>query len=116
VPVWPYEVGDQACNDAALPAIGGQWCGIVASLDPEPSTDVEAALGRRLDHDRSVVSTAFSGPAAQAAPPWIVRLALAADAFVLARPVAGVPDGKSVIAGYPWFGDWGRDTISACQA
>jgi len=35
---------------------------------------------------------------------------------VFARPLAGVPDGKSVIAGYPWFGDWGRDTISACQA
>jgi 4-alpha-glucanotransferase len=22
-----------------------------------------------------------------------------------------VPDGRSVIAGYPWFGDWGRDTM-----
>jgi predicted glycogen debranching enzyme len=22
-----------------------------------------------------------------------------------------VPDGQSVIAGYPWFGDWGRDTM-----
>ena len=21
------------------------------------------------------------------------------------------PDGLSVIAGYPWFGDWGRDTM-----
>jgi len=98
-------------GELMLPLVPGQWCGFVASLDPEPSTDVEAALGRRLDHDRSVVSTAFPGPAAQAAPPWIVRLALAADAFVFARPLAGVPDGKSVIAGYPWFGDWGRDTM-----
>jgi predicted glycogen debranching enzyme len=24
-----------------------------------------------------------------------------------------VPDGRSVIAGYPWFGDWGRDTMIA---
>jgi 4-alpha-glucanotransferase len=45
------------------------------------------------------------------APPWIARLALAADAFVFARPLASVPDGQSVIAGYPWFGDWGRDTM-----
>ena len=45
------------------------------------------------------------------APPWIARLALAADAFIFARPLASVPDGQSVIAGYPWFGDWGRDTM-----
>ncbi len=25
--------------------------------------------------------------------------------------MASVPDGQSVIAGYPWFGDWGRDTM-----
>jgi glycogen debranching enzyme len=24
-----------------------------------------------------------------------------------------LPDGESVIAGYPWFGDWGRDTMIA---
>ena len=30
---------------------------------------------------------------------------------MFARPLANVPDGKSVIAGYPWFGDWGRDTM-----
>jgi predicted glycogen debranching enzyme len=35
------------------------------------------------------------------------RLALAADQFLVARP----PRGTTVIAGYPWFGDWGRDTM-----
>jgi predicted glycogen debranching enzyme len=30
----------------------------------------------------------------------------AADAYVVKRG-----DGKTVIAGYPWFGDWGRDTF-----
>ena len=40
-----------------------------------------------------------------------MRLALAADAFLFARPLTDMPDGKSVIAGYPWFGDWGRDTM-----
>ncbi|MGH7053287.1 MAG: amylo-alpha-1,6-glucosidase, partial [Stellaceae bacterium] len=29
------------------------------------------------------------------------------------RPVAGEALGRSVIAGYPWFGDWGRDTMIA---
>jgi len=33
-------------------------------------------------------------------------LTAAADQFIVARG-----DQKSVIAGYPWFGDWGRDTM-----
>lgn len=36
------------------------------------------------------------------------RLAMAADAFVVRRRST---DTKSVIAGYHWFNDWGRDTM-----
>jgi predicted glycogen debranching enzyme len=36
------------------------------------------------------------------------RLVLAADQFIVARG-----HGKTVIAGYPWFSDWGRDTMIA---
>ncbi|MBS1793123.1 MAG: glycogen debranching enzyme family protein [Acidobacteria bacterium] len=34
------------------------------------------------------------------------QLVLAADQFIVARG-----DGRTVIAGYPWFSDWGRDTM-----
>lgn len=46
-------------------------------------------------------------------PAWVEQLVLAADQFIVERPVAGVNggSGQSVIAGYPWFGDWGRDTM-----
>jgi len=99
-------------GEVTLPLVPGQWRGIAASLEANPSDDIEAALKRRLDHDGSIVSTAVvSSPAMSDAPPWIARLALAADAFIFARPLASVPDGQSVIAGYPWFGDWGRDTM-----
>jgi 4-alpha-glucanotransferase len=99
-------------GEVTLPLVTGQWRGIVASLEAEPPADLEAALVRRLDHDRGVVSSAIASSAAMRdAPPWIARLALAADAFIFARPLASVPDGQSVIAGYPWFGDWGRDTM-----
>jgi len=40
----------------------------------------------------------------------VAQLVLAADQFIVARPSAEHPDGKTVIAGYHWFGDWGRDT------
>ncbi|MEO0836568.1 MAG: amylo-alpha-1,6-glucosidase [Cyanobacteria bacterium J06642_3] len=44
-------------------------------------------------------------------PNWIEQLVLAADQFVVARPLTDNPEGKTVIAGYPWFTDWGRDTM-----
>jgi predicted glycogen debranching enzyme len=45
-------------------------------------------------------------------PLWIEQLVLAADAFIVARTVNGIA-GSTVIAGYHWFGDWGRDTMIA---
>lgn len=41
------------------------------------------------------------------------QLTLAADQFIVKRSTGGDPDGLTVIAGYPWFGDWGRDTMIA---
>ena len=49
-------------------------------------------------------------------PAAIHRLILAADQFVVGRGAAGAAAdaaGKTLIAGYPWFGDWGRDTMIA---
>ena len=36
------------------------------------------------------------------------QLVLAADQFIVSRG-----GGKTIIAGYPWFSDWGRDTMIA---
>lgn len=38
------------------------------------------------------------------------RLVLSADAFLVERESTGK---KTVLAGYPWFSDWGRDTMIA---
>jgi predicted glycogen debranching enzyme len=46
-------------------------------------------------------------------PAWVRQYVLAADQFIVRRPTAAEPDGRSVIAGYHWFGDWGRDTMIA---
>ncbi len=77
---------------------------VVASLD-RPSKPDAAMLERVERRRRSEVVEA----ARRAAPGLDERLALAADAFVVAR--AG--GGRTVIAGYPWFTDWGRDTMIA---
>ncbi len=45
------------------------------------------------------------------APDWIKQLVLAADQFIVDRRLENNPEGKSIIAGYHWFEDWGRDTM-----
>ncbi|NLM17702.1 MAG: glycogen debranching protein [Candidatus Riflebacteria bacterium] len=41
---------------------------------------------------------------------FLKKLLLAADQFIVARKSTGE---KTVLAGYPWFSDWGRDTLIA---
>lgn len=43
---------------------------------------------------------------------FVKRLAWAADAFIVSRKSTGL---KTILAGYPWFSDWGRDTMIALQ-
>ena len=43
--------------------------------------------------------------------PTIRKLARAANDFVVYRKAPDGSDGTSIIAGYPWFADWGRDTM-----
>jgi len=86
----------------------------VLSVEAEPALDGEQAWQRRRAHEALVLlDWRKAQPAAGDAPPWIEQLVLAADQFVVGRPLAADPDGRSVIAGYHWFGDWGRDTMIA---
>jgi predicted glycogen debranching enzyme len=87
---------------------------LVLSAAPAPATDGERAWRRRQTHETDLVARWARGwPGAAGAPAWIRHLVLAADQFVARRPLADEPPGATVIAGYPWFGDWGRDTMIA---
>jgi glycogen debranching enzyme len=72
------------------------WAGDLGDR-PAPAADVVAAARRR---NRALLARG------QAGGPTAATLTLAADAFVV-RTAAG-PD---VVAGYPWFGAWSRDTM-----
>ncbi len=86
----------------------------VLSVEARPDLDGEQAWARRRAHETEVLlAWRKVQPAAGPAPAWIERLVLAADQFVVRRPLADDPAGLSVIAGYHWFGDWGRDTMIA---
>lgn len=47
----------------------------------------------------------------KSAPPWVCTLATASDQFIVQRGKSA--GSASIIAGYPWFSDWGRDTMIA---
>ncbi len=77
--------------------------------------DGEVALREQKAHEEELLDR-FEGVhpgIASEAPGWIRQLVLAADQFVAKRPLADDPEGKTLIAGYHWFGDWGRDTMIA---
>jgi predicted glycogen debranching enzyme len=73
---------------------------IIASTDRHDASEIES-LGQREKERREKISAA--APSRDA---MMQILTAAADQFIVARG-----DRKSVIAGYPWFGDWGRDTM-----
>ncbi|HEX5816563.1 MAG TPA: amylo-alpha-1,6-glucosidase [Methylomirabilota bacterium] len=87
---------------------------LVLSAEDAPVTDGGAAWTARARHEASrLAEWRRAQPAAAGAPGWIEQLVLAADQFVVRRGAPDASDGATIIAGYPWFGDWGRDTMIA---
>jgi predicted glycogen debranching enzyme len=87
----------------------------VTAGDREPeSPDAAAAWQRRQAHEGSLRRLWSGARREPAAPPWLSRCVLAADQFLVARTSDDV-DARTVIAGYPWFGAWGRDTMIALK-
>ncbi|MGD1278256.1 MAG: amylo-alpha-1,6-glucosidase [Tepidisphaeraceae bacterium] len=74
-----------------------------ASAQPEPSFDWDQQLQRRRT---SMPALPWPSPS-----PSVTRLARAANDFVVDRPSPDGTAGATIIAGYPWFADWGRDTM-----
>ena len=88
---------------------------IAASTHSEVCLDGEAALTTRQTYEQQLLTQALttSEPQTHGTAEQFQQLVLAADQLIVDRPLRDAPDGKTVIAGYPWFGDWGRDTMIA---
>jgi predicted glycogen debranching enzyme len=87
----------------------------VLTTNSQTELDGAGALAERVERERSLCSKwqGSDARAASSAPLWIRQLVLAADQFIVKRSLPGESDGRSIIAGYHWFGDWGRDTMIA---
>ena len=121
----------------------GETFTIVCSTEPFPNLDETTAFEERQQHEKSLLTRAFSQSSNARENRWVElnspvnksdrdtsyvpgssdttensntlsptphlqQLILAADQFIATRAT-----GKTIIAGYPWFGDWGRDTMIA---
>ncbi len=93
----------------------GESMTVVASTEDNPKRDGRAAIRRRRAAEEDVLQRWRSarGKRASVPPGWVERLVLAAEQFVVQRNVNDDSRGHSVIAGYHWFGEWGRDTMIA---
>jgi predicted glycogen debranching enzyme len=102
----------------------GETITLAATTEENASLDWQAALDAERQRERNLIKQ--SGLEDQ--PPWIQQLVLAADQFIVKRafqlpssnfqpPTANLQlptfIGQTVIAGYHWFSDWGRDTMIA---
>jgi predicted glycogen debranching enzyme len=96
----------------------GESLTIVASTEAQPDLDGTAALKARHVYEQKLIGfwDANRPNPSKKSPVWINQLVLAADQFIVNRsvPNESAPNesaGKTIIAGYHWFGDWGRDTM-----
>ncbi|MFN2190186.1 MAG: amylo-alpha-1,6-glucosidase, partial [Candidatus Promineifilaceae bacterium] len=118
--------------DSEAHYMGGQLSGVlkpgesaafVASTEPNPELDASKAYDEELLRQNELIYAAnwiaeVAQPKDSHSPTSISdsavkQLILAADQFVVRRQTKTQTNGRTIIAGYPWFGDWGRDTMIA---
>ncbi len=90
----------------------GESVTVVASTEANPILDGDAAYAARQAYEQALIERAEADHQ-QVLPPEIRQMILAADQFIVQRPTPQDSNGRSIIAGYPWFSDWGRDTMVA---
>ena len=97
----------------------GEKLTLVFSTKPDALLDGEQVRTLQSNHDLRLFQawqkrhSEAGTTAADDEPGWLWQLVLAADQFIAKRALPDDPDGLTVIAGYPWFCDWGRDTMIA---
>ncbi|MGI8641646.1 MAG: amylo-alpha-1,6-glucosidase [Pyrinomonadaceae bacterium] len=75
---------------------------VIISTEPQKISDAEGFEKEEIERRASLIKTAA------AKGDFTEQLVLAADQFIVSRGA-----GKTIIAGYHWFSDWGRDTMIA---
>jgi predicted glycogen debranching enzyme len=86
----------------------GETLAVAFTSESETPQPWQASLDAERARQRDLIQRAGMAQA----PAWVEQLVLAADQFIVRRDISGQP-GQSILAGYPWFTDWGRDAMIA---
>jgi predicted glycogen debranching enzyme len=98
----------------------GETVCLVLTAEPGDPTPADQSLSNERNRQLRLLEELPD----QHTPDWIEQLTLAADQFIVKRHESSAAAGsaphtnasevsRTVIAGYPWFSDWGRDTMIA---
>lgn len=82
--------------------IQGTRAALIASLEPHDAAAAPSLRRQEIERRKDILRLAPSGA------PIVQQLTAAADQYIVQRG-----DLNTVIAGYHWFADWGRDTMIA---
>src|SRR2546425_5040787 len=93
----------------------GESATIVLTTGTTAGFDGESAWERQAAHEQALLDRwrAAQPQVSEESPAWIKELVLAAGQFIVRRPLPEDAEALSMIAGYHWFCDWGRDTMIA---
>jgi len=85
---------------------------LVFTTNADEQLDGSRAWAEHAAHENKLFAkwASHDAQAASSAPDWAKQLILAVDQFIVKRSLPEEADGRSIIAGYHWFGDWGRGT------
>jgi predicted glycogen debranching enzyme len=91
----------------------GDSLSIALSTEEFENFDGEMELETRRDHEAEILNNLNSAKLKypKSLKVKLGRLALASDQFLVERPQSDGKKGMTMIAGYHWFGEWGRDTM-----
>jgi predicted glycogen debranching enzyme len=93
---------------------GGSATFALSTESAPPLTDRAALAAREALDQRLLENWIAAHPRASLeAPHWIWQFVLAAAQFPVRRCGSDGREKWSIVAGYPWFGEWGRDAMIA---
>ncbi|MCW4005477.1 MAG: amylo-alpha-1,6-glucosidase [Candidatus Bathyarchaeota archaeon] len=97
----------------SIPANSTKTFAITATTDPQTTAidsaaEAQQALTQEIERHSSFLDTFYKAHPSVPVSDWLSWALLASDTFVVSNREQSR---RSVIAGYPWFETWGRDTF-----
>ncbi|MCS7115744.1 MAG: amylo-alpha-1,6-glucosidase [Nitrososphaerota archaeon] len=111
-----FKVGGKTREKFAVVAVAGEdERAVEETMDEMPATayDVEGLYEAEVKRRERLLERFYGEHGRVEASDWLSWLVLAADAFIVEALSRGGKAGRSVVAGYHWFEDWGRDAFVA---